>query len=335
MCSTFFTAAEVEDDQRSAQGRHRFPKSLLLAKKSYPKKSGQKNRRESPLSTQSVLLASILKPSDAKEGVFSQNYNSPDSFREGLETRDHDQSLDDRRNFDERETGQGLTRWSQFSHDYNTPDSFRAGVETRDEIDQNILSAAPKLFTGQYNTPDKFREGFESRDISVFQEDDFISPDETVQDLNDDNEVPGDSPGIFLGLKDGVIVPEDESVPDEFRGQGKGKIPSSFNPELEDLEEVYYGTGNRLAEISAEDDSHKYGADSEGKAYTEGGLVYLPKQSRGKNKVKMPCRTNETYSRLYLLSPHRYRQVYRIESMHLPRRLVKAAVLSVLMKDTH
>ena len=29
----------------------------------------------------------------------------------------------------------------------------------------------------------------------------------------------GDSPGIFLGLKNGVMIPEDEMVPDEFRGQ--------------------------------------------------------------------------------------------------------------------
>ena len=71
------------------------------------------------------------------------------------------------------------------------------------------------------------------------------------------------------------MIPEDEMVPDEFRGQEKGKIASRLNPELEELEEGHYRTESRLAkapavDVLAEDNSQRYRADSERKAYTEG-----------------------------------------------------------------
>lgn len=333
MCCLFFTVVEAENDERSAQGRHRFPKSLLLAKKSYPNKSGEKDRRESPLSTQSILLASLLKPSDAKEGVFSQRYNTPDSFREGLETRDLYQSSEDGGRFNEREPGEGSTAWSQFSLHYNTPDSFRAGTETRDEVyDRDTVTVTPARLPGHYNAPDKFHAGFESRDISVVDKEGFVPPGEVGQDLSDANEVPGDSPRIFLGLKNGVIIPEDEMVPDEFREQEKGKIPARLNPELEELDGVYYRTGNSLDRVPAvddmvEEDGQRYRGGSEGKAYTEGGLVYLPEQTRGKHQcqrrqkmnVTMLFEINETCYRVFQLWSHRSRQIYRIEGLHPPR----------------
>jgi hypothetical protein len=260
---------------------------LLLTKKSYPKTVGEKIQHESPLSTQSILLASLLKPSDAKEGVFSQRYNTPDGFREGLETRDLDQS-DDGGKIIEREADEGSPTSRQLSRYYNTPDSFRAGIETRDEVyDKETDTMIPKQFTGQLNTPDAFREELGSRGVNMVEKQGFVPHDDMFQVLRDDNEVPGDSPGLFLGLSGGLIIPEDETVPVEFQGQGKGKIPSRLNPEVEELEDAYYKTDNGLAklpplEVLAEDYSQKYTADSGGKAYTEGGLVYLPKQSRGK-----------------------------------------------------
>jgi len=282
----------VDDDQRSAQGRHRFPKSLLLTKKSHPKQSGEKIQHESALSTQSILLASLLKPSDAEEGVFSQHYNTPEGFREGLETRDLEQSDDDGGKFDERETGEGSTTSGQFSRHYNTPDSFRAGIEIRDDVlDKETDAVNPKQFAGQYNTADELREEFGSRGLHMAQEPGIIPRDEIFEVLSDDNEVPGDSSGMFLGLNNGLIVPADETVPVEFQGQERGKVSSRLNPELEELEDAYYRRDNGLAklppiEVLAEDYSQKFAADSGGKAYTEGGLVYLPKQTKGKNGYK-------------------------------------------------
>lgn len=289
-CSPSFAVA-ADDDQRSAQGRHRFPKSLLLTKKSYPKQSGEKIQHESALSTQSILLASLLKPSDAKEGMFSQHYNTPEGFREGLETRDLEQSSDDRGKFNEIETGEGSPTSSQFSRHYNTPDSFRAGIETRDDVpDKETDAVNPKQFTGQY-IPDEFREEFGSRGVHVAEKQGFIPPDRVFQVLSDDNEVPGDLPGVFLGLNGGVIMPADETVPVEFQGQERGKISSRLNPELEELEDAYYRTDHGLAklppiEVLAEDYNQKSTADLGGKAYTEGGPVYLPKQTKGKNRCK-------------------------------------------------
>jgi len=291
-CSPSFAAADADDDQRSAQGRHRFPKSLLLTKKSYPQQTGEKIQHESPLSTQSILLASLLKPSDAKEGVFSQHYNTPEGFREGLETRDLEQSSDDRGKFNERETGEGSSIASQFSRHYNTPDSFRAGIETRDDVhDKETDTVNPKQFAGQFNNADEFHEEFGSRGVHMAEKQGFIPPNEVFQVLSDDNEVPDDSPGMLLGLNDGMIIPEDESLPIEFQGQERGKVSSRLNPELEALEDAYYRTDNGLAkipptEVLAEDYPQKFAADSGGKAYTEGGLVYLPKQTKGKNRCK-------------------------------------------------
>jgi hypothetical protein len=239
-----------------------------------------------------MLLASLLKPSDAKEGVFGQHYNTPEGFREGLETRDLEQSSDDRGNFNERETGEGSTTSSQFSRHYNTPDSFRAGIETRDDVlDKETDAVNPKQFAGQYNTADELREEFGSRGVHMAEEPGIIPRDEIFQVLSDDNEVPGDSSGMFLGLNNGVILPADETVPVEFQGQERGKVSSLLNPELEELEDAYYRTDNGLAklppiEVMAEDYSQKFTADSGGKAYTEGGLVYLPKQTKGKNRCK-------------------------------------------------
>jgi hypothetical protein len=263
---------------------------LLLTKKSYPKQSGEKIQHDSPLSTQSILLASLLKPSDAKEGVFSQHYNTPEDFREGLETRDLEQSSDDRGKFNEREIGEGSTTTGQFSRHYNTPDTFRAGIETRDDVlDKETDIVNPKQFAGRYNTADEFHEEFGSRGVHMAEKQGIIPPDEFFQVLSDDNEVPGESPGMFLGLNDGVILPEDGSVPVEFQGQERGKISSRLNPELEELEDSYYRADNGLAklppiEVLAEDYGQKFTADSGGKAYTEGGLVYLPKQTKGKNR---------------------------------------------------
>lgn len=264
---------------------------MLLTKKSYPKQSGEKIQHESPLSTQSILLASLLKPSDAKEGVFSQRYNTPDGFREGLETRDLEQSSDDRGKFNDRETGEGSTTASQFSRQYNTPDSFRAGIETRDDVhDEEADAVNPREFAGQYNNADEFREEFGSRGGHMAEKQGFIPADQIFQVLSDGNEVPGDSPDMFLGLNDGVIIPVDESLPVEFQGQERGKVSSRSNPEMEELEDAYYRTDNGLAklptsEVLVEDYTQKFTADSGGKAYTEGGLVYLPKQTKGKNRL--------------------------------------------------
>lgn len=292
MCSPSFAVAEMDDDRRSSQGRHRFPKSLLLTKKSFPKKSGEMIQHQSPLSTQSILLASLLKPSDAEEGVFNQYYNTPDGFREGLETRDVDKYYEDGGNFNERETAEGSATSSRFSRQYNTPASFRAGIETRDEVyEKNTDSVTPKQVTGQYSTPEDFLEKSGSWGVSMADKQGFVTPDEIFEDLSDDNEVPDDSPGIVLGLNDDVIMPADEKVPAEFQGQEKRKVSSRLNPEMEELEDMYYRTDNGLAklppiEVLAEDNNRKYTEDSSGKAYTEGGLVYLPKQTRGKNRCK-------------------------------------------------
>ena len=296
-CFPFFAVGDADDDdQSSSQGRHRFPKSLLLTKKSYPKQSGEKIQHESPLSSQSILLASLLKPSDAKEGVFSQHYNTPEGFREGLEIRDLEQSSDNGGEFNERETGGGLTTASQFSRHYNTPDTFRAGIETRDGVrDKETDSADPKEFAGQYNNADDFREEFGSNGVHMAEKQGFIPPDEVFQVLSDDNEVPGDSPGMILRLNDGMILPEDESLPIEFQGQERGKVSSKLNPEMGELEDAYYRTDNGLAkiprtEVLAEGYPQKFTAESGGKAYTEGGLVYLPKQTKGKNRCKCKCK---------------------------------------------
>jgi hypothetical protein len=261
---------------------------LLLAKKSYPTKIGQKNRRSSPLSTRSAFLASLLKPSDAKEGVFSEHYNTPDSFREGLETRDEEevsQAIST-----EEDTGKVSATKSQFSHHYNTPDSFREGVETRDEVDdKDTVNVSLEQFTRQYNTPDKFREGFESRDVNTVEtrKQNFIPPDEILNEFNDNNEVPNDSSGSFLGSGRDPTIPEDEIVPEEFRAQDRENSHSRISPEIKELATIYYNTDNRFpripeANVISEGNTMNHRADSEGKAYTEGGLVYLPKQNRGK-----------------------------------------------------
>jgi hypothetical protein len=263
---------------------------LLLAKKSYPTKSGQKNRRSSPQSTRSVFLASLLKPSDAKEGVFSEHYNTPDSFREGLETRDGEEARDNEAISNEEDTGKVSATRSQFSHHFNTPDSFREGVETRDEVDdKDTVNVSLEQFTRQYNTPDKFREGLESRDINMVEtrKQNFIPPDEIPYELNDNNDVPNDSPGRFLGLGRDPTIPEDEIVSEEFRAQERENSHSRISPEIKELATIYYNTDNRFpripeANVISEGSTMNHRAESEGKAYTEGGLVYLPKQSRGK-----------------------------------------------------
>lgn len=291
-CSLSFAVAEVDDDHRSSQGRHRFPKSLLLTKKSYPKKSGKIIQRQSPLSTQSISLASLLKPSDDKEGVFNKHYNTPDRFREGMETRDVDESSIDGGNFNGRETAEEPETSNRFSSHYNTPDSFRAGAETRDEVyDKKTDNATPNQVTGRYSTPYGFGEEFGSWGVNMAEKQGFVPPGDIFEDLSDDNEVPDDSSAIVLGLSDDVIVPADETVPDEFQGQENGKVSSRLNPEVGELGGMYYRTDKGLArlppiEVLAEDYNQKYAADSGGKAYTEGGLIYLPKKPRGKNRFR-------------------------------------------------
>ncbi|PSN52305.1 hypothetical protein C0J52_08543 [Blattella germanica] len=179
---------------RPAHLKYNFPKSLLPAKK-----------RSSPLSAESLLLATLLKPSE--EGIFSHNYNTPDSFREGVESRD----------------------------------------------DNNLTP--PEQFSRQYNTPEKFREGLETRDQPVAL---------TAEDLlQDNNEIPGDNPGMFLALPEHAMVPED------FRDQGRATTTNArMSPELEGLANLYYDT-NRFIRFP------------DGTAYTEGGPVYLPDQNTG------------------------------------------------------
>ncbi|PNF34880.1 Receptor-type tyrosine-protein phosphatase N2 [Cryptotermes secundus] len=281
---------KAEESHRPAQVRHHSLKSLLLAKKSYPTKRGQNNRRSSPLSTRSVFLASLLKPSDAKEGVFSEHYNTPDSFREGLETRDEEEVRDNQAISNEENTGKFAAARSQFSRNYNTPESFREGIETRDEVDdKDIVNVSLEQFTRQYNTPDKFREGFESRDINLVEtrKQNLIPPDEIIYELNDNNDVADDSPGRLLGLGRDPTTPEDEILPEEFRAQERENGNSS--PEIKDLANIYYNTDNRFpiipeGNVISEGSTMNHRADSEGKAYTEGGLVYLPKQSRGSSE---------------------------------------------------
>jgi hypothetical protein len=193
------------------------------------------------------------------------------------------------------ESGNIIPTTSQFSRHYNTPDSFREGFETRDEYsDTDTVKLFPELFTRQYNTPDKFRQGLESRDVNMIQKrkQTYMSPDEILHELNDNNEIPGDSPGMLLGLGNGRTIPEDENIPEEFRSQEGGKSHSRLSPELEELENVYYDTNSGFSrvpamEIVSENDNQKQRGESEGKAYTEGGLVYLPKQNRGKKGFPM------------------------------------------------
>jgi hypothetical protein len=280
-------------------------KSFLLAKKSYPTISGRKSRRSSPLSTQSIFLASLLKPSDAKEGVFSKHYNTPDSFREGLEVRDEEEAPSNQAVTDDGDTGKGSKTRSQFSRHYNTPDSFREGVEARDEVDdKDTVDISPEQFTRHYNTPDKFREGFESRDLNTFEtrKQNFLHPDEFLHEMNDNNEVPDDSPGMFLGVERDATVPEDEMIPEEFRTQEGEKSDSRLSPEIKELTNIYYNTDNRFAgipdvNIFSEGTNVNHRADSEGKAYTEGGLMYLSKQSRGKNPYRLKQGINVTLLR--------------------------------------
>jgi hypothetical protein len=290
VCFPSFTVAEDEEGHRPTQTEHHIPESLPLTKKSYPTSSGQHIHPSSHLSAQSILMASLLKPSDAKGGVFSHHYNTPDSFREGFENRDVEEDLNDQVLPNDKESGKVSLTQSQFSHHYNSPDSFWKGVETGDEVsEEDAVNLTPELFTRQYNTPDKFREGFESRDINTVEtgKQSLMSPDVILHDLNDDNEIPDDNSGIFLGLQNGWTLPEDEILPEEFLDQKREKSHSGLSPELEQQTNMYYHTNSRFSRVPAvdnmsEDNDQKHRGDSEGKAYTEGGLVYLPKQNRGK-----------------------------------------------------
>ncbi|XP_069677518.1 receptor-type tyrosine-protein phosphatase N2 isoform X2 [Periplaneta americana] len=293
---------EVEKGRRPTQVRYRFPKSMLLAKKSFPSNSDSNDHRSSPLSTQSILLASLLKPQGAEDGIFSHNYNTPDGFREGHETRDEeDTSMISDIQQPSQETSEeddDNQSKSQFSRKYNTPDSFREGVETRDEVpdsdndlenlDNVVLSHGQ--FTDQYNTPDKFRQGIESRDLMGQQS--IMSADDILHDIRDDNEIP-ESPGMFLRLDDGARIVGDEIVPEDFREQDSGKSRSAVNPELEELANLYYDTNNRLIRVPgiSDDERQKQRMASEGKAYTEGGLVYLPEQNIATGRSNRPTHT--------------------------------------------
>jgi hypothetical protein len=153
-----------------------------------------------------------------------------------------------------------------------------------------MINVSPEQFTRQYNTPDKFREGFESRDLNTFEtrNQNFMHPYEFLHELNNDNEVPDDSPGTFLEAERDATMPEDEIVPEEFHTQEKEKSDSRLSPEIKELANIYYNTDNRFARIPevnifSEGSNVNHRADSKGKAYTEGGLVYLSKQNRGKN----------------------------------------------------
>lgn len=283
---SFFTVAEVKEGHRPTQTQHRFPESLLLTKKSYPTSSGQNNQPSSPLGSQSILMASLLKPSDTKDGAFSRQYNTPDSFREGFETRDVEETSNDQILSNDKEIIKVLPTQSQFSHHYNTPDSFREGVETGDE---DAFNLTPDLFTKQYNTPDTFRKGIESRDINMVEtgKQTLMSPDVTLHDSNDDNEIPGDNSGMFLGFQDRWTIPEDEILPEEFLDHTREESNSRLSPELQQRVGLYYDTDSRFYRVPAVDtmsmdNDQKHRGDSEGRAYTEGGLVYLPKQNRGK-----------------------------------------------------
>jgi hypothetical protein len=237
-----------------------------------------------------MLLASLLKPSDAKEGLFSKHYNTPNGFREGLETRDEEAS-NHQAVSNGGDTGKSSQTRSQFSRHYNTPDSFREGVETQDEVDDKVtVDISPEQFTRHYNTPDKFREGFESRDLNTFEtrKQSIVHPDEFLHELNDDNEVPDNSPGMYLGAERDATMPGDETLPEEFRTQEGETSDPRLSPEIKELTNMYYNTDNGLPRspkvtIISEVTNVNDKADSEGKAYTEGGLMYLSKQNRGKN----------------------------------------------------
>jgi hypothetical protein len=286
----FFTVAGVKRGHHPTQAQHHFPESLLLREESYSTSSGQNNHHSSPLSAQAILMASLLESSDAKNGVFSHHYNTPDSFREGFETRDVVEVSNDQALSKDKESSKVLPTQSQFSRHYNTPDSFREGVETGDDAsDKDAVNLTPDLIARQYNTPDKFREGFESRDINVDQtrKQSLMSPDDILHNLNDNNEIPGDNSGIFLGLQNKWTVPQYEILPEEFLDQERTISHSRLSPELEQQENLYFDTDDTFSRdlttaIMTEDDNRKHRGTSEGNAYTEGGLVYLPKQNRGK-----------------------------------------------------
>ena len=67
---------------------------------------------------------------------------------------------------------------------------------------------------------------------------------------------------------------------EEFRGQGR---QNRLSPELEELANLYYDTGRyiRLPEMESSIGNDNTKQRTEGTAYTEGGLVYLPEQNRG------------------------------------------------------
>ena len=67
---------------------------------------------------------------------------------------------------------------------------------------------------------------------------------------------------------------------------------------------------------------------------------FLPCKSRDNyveraSRTSGPCLGHIHVYRIFLLSTHRLRQFYRIESLHLPGHPVTAAVLRTAIKETH
>lgn len=71
---------------------------------------------------------------------FTERYNTPDNFRQGVESRDYVEDADPV--FLQQFAEQGERSPNSFWRNYNTPDKFRDGIETKDAViypEQNPL----------------------------------------------------------------------------------------------------------------------------------------------------------------------------------------------------
>ncbi|KAJ1528023.1 hypothetical protein ONE63_007946 [Megalurothrips usitatus] len=249
--------------------------------------------------------------------MFSAHYNTPTSFRQGLEYRDEDVVVPQVVEADGEEPLLLEDMWEEvaaspsyqlpgprgFSKVYNTPDMFRAGLETKDvdpEGDDEDVAAEPEVWMDTDTEPRGVEYQSDRLPAPVFiRPSRRGSPDEEASSMSAGHagqpeqeeqlsQQQQQQPQPAEPAKDGQPPPpqqlrqeqsdeaDDKAVKELLLNvYRQGEEPGVFSVPDEiqaEEDEVDHATPEAAAEAAAETQR------SLGKAYTEGGLVFLPDQ---------------------------------------------------------
>lgn len=240
--------------------------------------------------------------------IFSEQYNTPGSFRDGKETRDNLEflyniessrspnidlefpSLEAQEKFDEIRRLAEIIDKLKYNYDVNIPPeyyNFKQALADYVENERNndvqfqglmkndlitdVGGVIPERFTMTYNTPENFRAGWESRDI-LRGEDNFpetrVYYDEDFSDNNHNTEY-----GSGASSEPGEIFRELKNLREQSEYSVDGSSDNSDSSEI--FRELKHLNDQQFDNDDITD------SNKQPKIYTEGGVFYIPETKLG------------------------------------------------------